>query len=301
MSLTAPADTATIDQARPRTRRGLRRVRLSVRALMVVVLVLAVVLGWYVRRVHIQQDAVAAIWRAGGHVGYDQRWGNARPNIVPDEGNWPAPQWLADLVPVDYVANVVYVDLSPMGRNRPSSADDGTLAQVGRLGRVNNLNLDGTAITDAGLGHLKGLASLRSLRIVETRVTDAGLAHLKGMTGLIGLFIAHTQTTDDGVLELERALPRLWINRDEEMFTPSSMTRLVADMDFARSQPVRRARALLNYRAQVMKERRDDPGFIATVGALCDLEADDKLTLLRLAEARAGCLGFLDPYHTRPA
>ena len=40
------------------------------------------------------------------------------------------------------------------------------------------------------------------------------------------------------------------------------------------------------------------PGFIATVEAICDLNASDKLSLLRLAEARAGCLGLLHPVHT---
>jgi hypothetical protein len=40
----------------------------------------------------------------------------------------------------------------------------------------------------------------------------------------------------------------------------------------------------------------DDPAeFAATVDALCDLEANDQLSLIRLAEARAQCLGLLDP------
>ena len=262
--------------------------------MMGIVLVLAVGLGFYVRRVHIQQDTVAAILQAGGSFEYDWRWGNDNPNFISYDGRWNAPRWLARLVPADYVANVVYVSLVPQRAGGPRKADDETLARIGRLGHLSNLELDGTAITDAGLAHLAGLTGLRSLRMNNTAVSDAGLAHLKGLTGLVGLFIAQTRVTDDGVLELERALPRLWFYRDEDMFLSNNLPRPIADLDFARSRPVRQSCKLLAYRAQVMKDRGDAPGFIATVDALCDIEADDTLTLSRLAEARAGCLGLLD-------
>lgn len=298
MSVTAPPEIIGTEQAPPRTRWRLPRVRVSVRALMGLVLVLAIGLGWYVRSVHIQQDTVAAIRAAGGSVEYQSPWLDYNPDIISSDGRFQAPRWLTRLVPLDYAANVVRIDFSRRGRRYlrgPSApSDDETLAQVGRLRHVTNLDLDRTAITDAGLAHLEGLTSLRSLRISDTRVGDAGLAHLKGMTHLSGLFIARTRVTDEGVLGLERALPRLRVYRDEEMFAPGTET----DLDAARSQPVCRACALLGYRAQIMKDRRDDPGFIATVEALCDLEARDKLSLIRLAEARAGCLGFLDPFHT---
>jgi hypothetical protein len=88
--MTTPSIAGLIDRAPPRTRRRIPRVRMSVRASMVVVLVLAVGPGWFVHRGPIQQDALAAIWRAGGNVGCDRRCGGGHPRIVPDEGNWPA-------------------------------------------------------------------------------------------------------------------------------------------------------------------------------------------------------------------
>ena len=42
------------------------RLRLSVRALIALVMAIGVFLGWYVRTVQVQRDAVAAIKRAGG-------------------------------------------------------------------------------------------------------------------------------------------------------------------------------------------------------------------------------------------
>ena len=72
----------------------------------------------------------------------------------------------------------------------------------------------------------------------------------RGLTGLIGLFVAGTRVTDDGVLDLERRCPGSAINRDEEMFAPTTMTRLIADLEFARSQPFHLARLVSTYRAQ---------------------------------------------------
>jgi hypothetical protein len=118
------------------------------------------------------------------------------------------------------------------------------------------------------------------------------------MTGLISLSISGSRVTDDGVLELERALPRLLIFRSEEVVSSTDLPRAIDDLEYARSRPVRLASGLLVHRAKSMVARRDNAGLIATVHALCDLEANDKLSLLKLAEARAECLGILDPLHS---
>ncbi len=285
------------DQPRPRTRWRLPRVRVSLRALMGVVLVLGVLLGWYVRSVRIQREAVAAIRRAGGSFAYDWQWGHRKSDIIIYTGKPRAPSWLASIVPADYVANVVLVDLVPRGANCPDPADDETLAHVGRLGHLESLELSGTAITDAGLAHLKGLTGLRRLTLDRTLVSNAGLAHLEGMTSLTSLNISGSRITDEGILALERASPRLWITRLEEWPDAKAMSRSLADLDFARSQPVRVACQLLVHRARAMADRREIPDFLATINALCDLEATDKLSLIRLAEARAGCLGLIDSVH----
>jgi len=47
-----------------------RFMQFSMRGL-VVVLVMAIVLGWFVRSAHVQRDAVATIVRAGGSAEYD--------------------------------------------------------------------------------------------------------------------------------------------------------------------------------------------------------------------------------------
>ena len=46
-------------------------------------------------------------------------------------------------------------------------------------GRVVELNLNRTEITDAGLSHLKKLTNLQTLFLKDTKVTDAGIAELQ--------------------------------------------------------------------------------------------------------------------------
>ena len=157
------------------------------------------------------------------------------------------------------------------------------------------MSLNNTLITDSGLVHLRGLAKLRNLELWHTQVGDAGLAQLKGMTNLSLLDLVGTRVTDDGVLELEKALPRVHILREEWLAFSENVRRATDDLDFARSQPIRLACSLLVHRAKLMATRGDKSAFIATVNALCDVEARDKVGLLKVAQAHAECLGILDP------
>jgi hypothetical protein len=180
-------------------------------------------------------------------------------------------------------------------RGAGAAVDDATMALVGRLTRLEGLWLNSSAITDAGLAHIKGLTRLRDLSVGHSGVTDAGLKHLKGLTELRGLYLAGSKVTDAGVLELEEALPGLQVLRDEDTAVYPNTSRATDDLDFARSRPVRLACPLLVQRARAMRARSDTAGFAATVNALCDLEADDVYSLVKLAEARSECLGQLDP------
>ena len=285
------------DQTQPRPAWRLPRVRLSLRALMFLVMLFAIWFGRYVISVRVQRDAVAAITKAGGSVAYDWDWGTPYdPNIIDPNAKPRAPKWLANLIGVDYVANVVAADLASQSVNDSNRADDDTLAHVGHLGRLESLNIADTAVTDAGMAHLEGLTGLGDLNLWNTRVGDDGLAHLKGLTNLRLLTLVGTRVTDDGVLELKRALhPWLKIVREEDIDLNKNINRADKDLDFARSQPTRLACLLLIHRAKLMANRKDNTELIATMNALCDLEANDKDSLRKLARARAECLDILDP------
>ena len=115
-------------------------------------------------------------------------------------------------------------------------ADDG-LKHVAALGSVVALNLRDTKVTGAGLVHLKELKSLRRLHLERTKVgdkgfenlaglvdleylnlystkiTDKALVHLTKLRRLRRLYVWRTGVTDEGVARLQKALPKLTINR----------------------------------------------------------------------------------------
>ena len=129
------------DQTRLCSRTWWSYLRFSVRALIILVLLAGVWLGWLVRSAHTQREAVAAIQRAGGYFEY--QWGFRDGVLVRNERPW-WPKWFVDRMGVDYFGNVVAVNLDGCG-------NDEHLAWVGNLTRLEDLHLKGSKVTDAGL------------------------------------------------------------------------------------------------------------------------------------------------------
>jgi hypothetical protein len=95
-----------------------------------------------------------------------------------------------------------------------SDREVGNFTQVLRaFPRLTTLQFKSTKITDAGLTHLEGLPQLRTLALENATVTDAGLARLKGLIDLEDLNLKGTKVTDAGVQELQKALPRVKVER----------------------------------------------------------------------------------------
>jgi internalin A len=85
------------------------RIRFSLRSLMIFVLLIGGTLGWIVYSARVQRDAVAAIEAAGGSVWYQWQWRNGKPIL---NGHPPWPEWIVNLVGVDYFGGVVRVSLA---------------------------------------------------------------------------------------------------------------------------------------------------------------------------------------------
>jgi len=85
-----------------------RRPRLSVRALMVLVLCTGAGVGWIVRSARVQRGAVSVIQAEGGSVMYD--WELRDGEYHPGLGPW-CPRWLIEQLGVDSLCNAVRVDL----------------------------------------------------------------------------------------------------------------------------------------------------------------------------------------------
>lgn len=75
---------------------------------------------------------------------------------------------------------------------------DDDLRQIGRLRRLERLNLSGTSITDAGLVHLAACDELRDVNLAWTRTGDGALRALAGKPHL-HTFHSGAGVTDDGL------------------------------------------------------------------------------------------------------
>jgi uncharacterized protein (TIGR03067 family) len=85
--------------------------------------------------------------------------------------------------------------------------------QLKILGRVTELRLDGSKVTDAGLAALEGINNLERINLEQTAITDAGLDHLRNMTTLTQLNLNESQVTPAGVHNLLKSLPQLRVTR----------------------------------------------------------------------------------------
>ena len=94
--------------------------RFSLRMLMVVITVLCVWLGFKVNAARRQREAVDAILKAGGSIGYDYQ-----TDLVPGHPDWfsvedhklPRPAWLATLLGNDYLSDIWVVSFYNLPRS----------------------------------------------------------------------------------------------------------------------------------------------------------------------------------------
>jgi hypothetical protein len=218
----------------PKKHRWWNCLRISLGAILALVLVIGGWIGWIVRSGSIQHDAVAAIRRAGGQVWYEWEYRDGR--YFMGEFTCPWPKWLVDLVGIDSLGNVIEVDLTRRG-------SDVDLAHVGNLGRLEGLVLIDSSVTDSGLAHLRRSTTLKSLFLAGTRTSDSGLAHLKGLTRLEALSLMDTAVTDAGLAHLNGLSALKQINASDGQFTDSGVRELRKSLPTLRISRLQRSGA----------------------------------------------------------
>lgn len=226
--------------------------RISLRALLVVMILLAVALGVYANRVHRQRDAVRKLQEMGAHILMDDgvapesraRW----PHLL--DAHWyravervelyqfpidPPPDLLACLADLPQLRSIAFhqgplrdVDLSHM--RHLINVEQFEVWNYGGWLTPEEAGVDPTTyhvepnqpryrhrVTDDGLKHLSGWTRLRKLTLRYTPVTDAGLVHLKNLE-LDSLDLGGTHVTEAGLAVLNR--------RPEHVELPASATSL---------------------------------------------------------------------------
>lgn len=186
--------------------------RYSLRMLLLAVFVCSLGFGWlaYARNQSQQQWALLQnIERVGG-------------SYTPFLKDLPVPSWLKRFLGIEMPARVKWVVFED------SKVTDQDLAQLAGqpFENLDELDIDGTQITDAGLLHVKRFSKLRGLHADNTKITDAGLAHLSGMPSLIILNIENTQVSGKGIACLAD-LPELrLLNLNKTPITDSDLSYL---------------------------------------------------------------------------
>lgn len=179
-----------------------RRFRYSLRTLLLIMVAVCVVMGWFTARMkeaRRQQAAVATIVSLSGLVIYDDQPDDLAAAPTPS----PVPAWLRNLLGDDFFRTAVHV----------VAFNDATMEAVPELPEIRRLDFVGSPATDAGLLHARALSRLEELNLSDTQITDAGLEHLKGLPRLRQLCLRGTSVTDKGVKGLQQALPNCEIER----------------------------------------------------------------------------------------
>ena len=94
------------DQPKLVSGRWWRPMRLSVRVLVVTVLLSGGGLGWWLRSVRSQREAVEAVQKVGGYVTYDWEF---KDGETFETGRPPWPEWLVRLIGTDGFSSVTVV------------------------------------------------------------------------------------------------------------------------------------------------------------------------------------------------
>ena len=158
----------TTEPNKPKRRR--RWLQFSLRTFFVLLTVFCVWLGWTVHQARNQKEAVEWVREMGGSVDYDFERVDEHSFFAAEP---PGPQWLRDLLGVDFFQEVTVVRLAY------TKASD--------------------------LTPLAKLTSLQALYLDRAQVSD--LTPLAKLTSLETLWLNETQASEEQVEELRQALP----------------------------------------------------------------------------------------------
>ena len=125
-----------------------------------------------------------------------------------------APEWLRSIVGDDGLTafgRLVELELNertdghkePIPKKLSDRVTDDWLKQIADQVDLRRLELSGTAVTSAGLIHLKGLTNLERLNVCLTAVDDRGFEHLAGLTKMRRMVVCASKITGSGFQHLQ--------------------------------------------------------------------------------------------------
>jgi hypothetical protein len=196
------------------------RPRVSLRSLLIIIGVIAVMLSWLACALHnarVEERSVKALEAIGATCIKD----------YDDPGKystkWRPPAWFGSLFG-DYLLNHVVVVEFPEGVSlgdkelaqlagcrsvreisiRQMVNCDEAMRALSKMPCLEALSLDGCCVTDEGARVIAKNGRLRTLSVGRTLVTDRGVAHLATLPRLLVLNLSGTTVTDRGLCSLNK-------------------------------------------------------------------------------------------------
>lgn len=239
-----------------------RRLRVTLRVAMLLVLVAGVWMASVVNSARRQREAVADIKSRGGVIHYD--WEYVGGKLT--KGARPrGPAWIRRYLGDEFFQDVVSVTLQKTRRasraNRDASqlsrlkcfprmrsllirsaipVGDAELRQIAAFASLESLSITGTMnLTDEGVAYLKPRTNLKRLTLTPAgngRLTDASLRHLSGLSRLESLSLTRNKFTDEGLAHLGRMsrLKLLGLGQANNGFSDKAMPAVAALKDLER-------------------------------------------------------------------
>jgi hypothetical protein len=178
--------------------------RFGLQTLLVLVLVFGIGFGWCawkMERARKQKEVVEWVRGMGGSAHYDYEFNV--DGMVTSDPRPKTPPYLRNVLGEDFFSDVVVVSL-----NGTEVTDEG-LGHLKVFTSLEDLHLGKHEVTakrplvsDAGLAQLRTLTNLQRLDLDYLNVTDRGLEHLNPLTSLERLDLEHTQVSNDGLKHL---------------------------------------------------------------------------------------------------
>ena len=231
----------------PKTKPGVRWKTISLRGLLLLVLAIALGMGWVVHKARQQREAVAALQKFGGFVHYDwefvkgpvkvprgnRLWMPSWGKFAPTRKPW-APDWLRRALGDEYFQSIVhvslYVDIQKGSADSSwvnmGPADD-ALLELATQTAVRTLQLGGEQVTDQNLFYVGQMTGLEELTIGwGFHLTDKGFVHLSGLKRLRILDIDNSKMTDASLEAFGKLTNLEELQVAGEGFTDRSLARL---------------------------------------------------------------------------
>ena len=182
--------------------------RFNMRTLLLLTIAVGVWLGWLANSARRQREAVEYVKAKGGLVRYDHN-SSILQTLSQSNTETPAPEWLVDLLGVDYFSKVEAVLLPSLGyvsegrRGRFDPRDELDLRAIAALRDLEQLDLRGRQIKYVtALGEFTDLVYLQA---ADVQVLDASPADFVDQVGqldkLEALDLAGTEASDFSPLE----------------------------------------------------------------------------------------------------